>query len=418
MSTRRLRSDDAWRTGAFVLVTLLAATACEVLPADDEKPPARDVGPTDDAVGPDDLASALDGIAATDATRDADVPGASDAVDAVPDLPPSQCRHPDAESSGYLPWMLTVNTREQLLQLEGCTGIIELYIENAVDVTDLLPLESLTRVEKGLRIIGNPNLVDLMGLRNVSEIGGGLFVWKNAALETVKLDALLSVGLAEDYDPNLRVEENPALKVVSFPVLEVTGASLTIATDATTGPLGPWIQLPRLTSVGGAARLDDGGDLELPLLESVGRDFDLSGVYVFATLSLPKLRSVGGTLTLPKASELYDQEVVLPALAHLGSGWFSGQKTLELPALDTVDADLIIQDLYQTSLDLTALVEVGKDLAIEANTNLDSLTLPLLSTVREDLYIRANPKLPQEDVDEILARVNVGGNTVVSGNLE
>ena len=116
-------------------------------------------------------------------------------------------------------------------------------------------------------------------------------------------------------------------------------------------------------------------------------------------ISLPVLKTVGGKLVIGRPPTRRDVALT----------------DLNLPALTTVGRGLYITDTTLTDLNLPALVSVGIKLQISSNPALMDISLPALATVQE-MAIVSNAALCQSIVDEIVSRVDVGGETYASRN--
>lgn len=69
---------------------------------------------------------------------------------------------------------------------------------------------------------------------------------------------------------------------------------------------------------------------------------------------------------------------------------------------------------FETLRGLDSLETIEGNLYIHLNENLASLIgLEKLRTITGNLHIAYNPKLPQADIDELVARVQVGGTTTL-----
>jgi hypothetical protein len=114
----------------------------------------------------------------------------------------------------------------------------------------------------------------------------------------------------------------------------------------------------------------------------------------------------------------------LAALTSAGGGiWIAALHALTdlrgLDALESIDGWLLIEDSdnLESLAGLQGLRTVGDDLEIINNPSLISLRgLANLESVGGDLVIFSNPQLPQSQIDEFLARVDVGGRIEIEGN--
>jgi hypothetical protein len=168
------------------------------------------------------------------------------------------------------------------------------------------------------------------------------------------------------------------------------------------------IALPALREIGGGLHMGSGGveTVQLPCVESVGDSFTAIYPDNLASLDIHRLKKVGGKLEFWGVSKL--ETLALPELTTVGSHLFFSEMTaltqLEFGALTSILGDLyfeylpnvtdihladiveieggmLIFDVGAPTLALNALQSVGHGIAITSNSELESCTMPLLTSV-------------------------------------
>lgn len=216
--------------------------------------------------------------------------------------------------------------------------------------------------------------IDLVPLVRAARIPGDLIISGDAASGDLRVDGLVSI--LGDV-----VLENPA--------------------DGTT------IAFPRLETIGGRLRVDDGGAvrMELPALTRVASievrraslslfagalqlvegDIDFEDVEL-GTLELPVLREVGGDIELYRVEGSLSWR--LAELVAIGGHLrirSVGSFALELPSLATIGGDLVV-DASEGRLSLSSLSAIGGDLVVREAVL--SFELPRLETVGRRIELR------------------------------
>jgi len=159
------------------------------------------------------------------------------------------------------------------------------------------------------------------------------------------------------YQGNLIIEKND--KTNYSDLEEVTG-DLYIYSSVT---------LPKLTSVGGHLYISS--SVTLPKLTSVGGDF-----YISSSVTLPKLTSVGGHLSI-YSSVTFKAPKLTSVGGHLS---IYSSATFEAPKLTSVGGDFYISS--SVTFKAPKLTSVGGNLSIYS-----SAILPKLTSVGGDFYI-------------------------------
>ena len=141
-------------------------------------------------------------------------------------------------------------------------------------------------------------------------------------------------------------------------------------------------------------------------VESIGADLRIGPTVAMDELSLPALRSVGGTVRVSANGSLHG--VFLPKLERAGRVEVTGNvelATLSLPKLAETGA-LSISDCAELEVvDAASLVTVGGELIVAGAPKLAVVDAPHLARIRL-LRIDAAPKLPSEVVDRLTAALS------------
>jgi hypothetical protein len=304
--------------------------------------------------------------------------------------------------------------------LNGFTSIAgNLYICNT-QLLSLIGLENLTSVGGELVIEGNLLLKSLTGLENLTSIGGGLVIGGrggynkgNFSLKNLTgLDNLKSIGggLVIGGSHTLNNGNFNLTSLRGLENLTSIGGYLCISSnDALTSLSG----LGKLKSISGLLRIDGNDALTsltgLDNLTSIGGSLSIGGYWdgaenpaLTSLKGLESLTSIGGDLWI----------------------WYSDALTnlSALENLKSVNGDLNIWgNAALTSLSgLKNLTSIGGDLSIDHNAALTSLGMTGLQKIGSDLLIKDNPmlctSLAEELMNQVLAGGGIGGEVTISGN--
>lgn len=308
-----------------------------------------------------------------------------------------------------------------LPSLEGLGNITqvdgEIRIEGNEALTALADLDDVENVGSHIIVTENPLLTDVSPLGSVDSIGGWLVIDRNAALTSVQLNDLRSIGAV------LSVSLNPLLTTTEFPDLESVG------TDARFLANGSMTQLdgfPNLTSIGGALRLENNvsllGITEFNI-EEVEGNVTVSGNTVLGTVDLGDLTFVNGSLIVSENDALttVDFGNLLAVAGELRFQGHSALSSIAAPNLTDIGNGFSLLDnsTIATPGAFDGLVSILGDFTISGNANLTSLgsSFPVLSEVSSQFGVTANPSLPTCDATELARRIEIGGLTVINGNL-
>jgi hypothetical protein len=131
-----------------------------------------------------------------------------------------------------------------------------------------------------------------------------------------------------------------------------------------------------------------------------------------------QFRAVRGFVNLFGTSELRDLSG-LSSLEHCGGFTLRSSQVRDLSGLDrleVVEGDLSVYDTpsLESLHGLERVREVRGRLMIGENERLTSLAaLESLCRVEGDFYVFSNPNLPRSEIDNLLARAEVGGRVVL-----
>ena len=258
-------------------------------------------------------------------------------------------------------------------------------------ITDLSPLEGVTKINGGLRILNNPSLKSLTGLENLVEVDDYLSIIDNDSL--LSLEGLDNLTFARKFvcDSNFmlqNIDNLTSLQYVSdtcrfrfLPELQNVNGLMNL--DSVGGNLN-FRYLPKLTDLTG-----------LKNIKVIGHGLQLKQIGKIASLNgLQNLTSVGFALNIEKN----------PNLASING----------LDNLRKISSTLrIINNNKLNSLDgLQSLTEIGKDINIFGNKNLKDLNaLSNVADFNGEIIIRNNFSLtdingiamiPAENVKRLL----------------
>ncbi len=214
------------------------------------------------------------------------------------------------EITGGLGIALVAPSREVALPHLRSIGA-DLIVTSSAD-QEAIHLAALTSVGYSVGVSGNGAL-RVLEVPALASVGGGwIKVLSNASLEVLDLPALATpVALVVDQNSSLAslsfpslatafylsIWNDPALVSVSFPALtEVLGF-----VDLSDLPVLPAVRFPVLQAVGTESAsaglslysLDAVTVIDLPVLRSVARSFDVFGNQALATMTVPVLDVVG-----------------------------------------------------------------------------------------------------------------------------
>ncbi len=293
----------------------------------------------------------------------------------------------------------------------GCT-IIEgdLFIQGD-DITNLDGLSTVISIMDDFQLINTPNLNDMEGLSNLTNVVGILEIGYSNDLDIVKLDNLETVG------GNFEVHSTGNH---SFQSLTSIGGDISQA-DFLAG--NPNI-FPNLTQVGGSIFLYWGAGLEnvdhFSGLETIGGDLFFDDVFIDDLDGFSNLTSIGGNLNFWSAHTLEN----LDGLANLttigGSLHMSLMSGLEnidgLGSLTSIGGVLILSSLTGNLDGLSALESVGSNLHISGVETDIILGFESLTTIGGTLEINGCDNLT--DLYAFSNLISVGEDLFISFNEE
>jgi hypothetical protein len=204
-----------------------------------------------------------------------------------------------------------------------------------------------------LTLLDNQSLLALScdGIAAIDE----LWLSSNEWIEEVRLRGLETLG-------KVTMLGNYNIRVLELPMLRSVSGNFWMASTKLAG-----LRLPSLTEVH--------GDLELAELREPG------------PLSLPALERVGGALKLRSINTTH---VELPALAGVGAVSFAGfgeGAVIALDGLRRCEGKFETRYTDMAELRLPLLEHVGGSLEFYSDRGLQTLSLPSLTRVEDDLYV-------------------------------
>jgi hypothetical protein len=247
-----------------------------------------------------------------------------------------------------------------------------LVIRGAGGLDDLSSFpDEATTIPGDLALLENPHLASLAGLDRLSRIGGDLQVIGNDALVELADDDDAGLSGLDTVDGSIVVQGNPALRALwsRGAQLEDVGGSISVIGNPV---------LIEAKGLGGLTSLP--GDLVL-------RDDD--ALSVFPSLFVTE---IGGDLVIRGNA----------ALAEIGV----------FGVLARVDGDLIVEeDDALDDLDFLAAVQaIGGSLSVADDLMLaDVAGLSAVTSIAGDASFSGNPQLCPDEVEALLAGIDVGG---------
>ena len=323
--------------------------------------------------------------------------------------------------------------------------LTELPALSATEAINLrrLELPRLQTVQGDLRLTGMPYLSVLSGVSTLTWIGGDLELVGLSSWSSGGSFALSHVG------GDLMIQETGLSVIEGFDELVVVPGELSLTLNRQVTRIGGFDRLER---VGEALRVSGCDDLEridgFGAVSEIGLDgqvddethhlriafsFSLAEVDAFESLAhvggvsvvgnevlaafdLPSLHTVDHELALRNTSATVLDG--FEALQAVGSLEITGHGLLEelggLGSLVEAETVVISENVLLQRIDgLRALERVAGDLDLQRNRDLADLGgLRSLATVEGDVILISSPSLSDEVVDELIARVAIGGEVL------
>jgi hypothetical protein len=275
--------------------------------------------------------------------------------------------------------------------------------ESEIDISNNALLASVSfpalQTSEGLVLSGtallNLAIPTVRFLKSFSLIRTGLTVISEKASLSILSNAVLTSMSFPELTSNvygILITDNLMLNSINFPKLfaitDVLGTGKVVF-QSTGNPLLSTIFFPVLATVAGTIQIVSSSNLSsvsFPALQTV-TTFSLTGTGL-NSLSLPQLRTVT-SLTLSVSS----------------------LNSLSLPQLDTVFA-LSVSGTSVTALSFLQLRRVGQILSVVQNSNLQSISFPLLQQLGADVTTAGSlimalngNKLPSANINTVLAKL-------------
>jgi hypothetical protein len=178
------------------------------------------------------------------------------------------------------------------------------------------------------------------------------------------------------------------------------------------------LSLPALTSIGGSLRIVDSAtlaDLSLPSLATVAGDVIINGNATLHSVGLGSLGSIGGSLIVTDNATV--DQVATSATTVDGSIQITANPSLSMvdaPALESVGGDVSITDgASLTMVDVPTLSNVEGSIQITANPSLSMVDAPALESVGGDVSITDGASLTLLGTPTL---TNVDGSIQITAN--
>ena len=275
----------------------------------------------------------------------------------------------------------------------------------ADDLETLDGLDCLCEVGGSLLLSSRQHFTDV--LLNLRSIGGSLVApeGEGTSLERIQLSALQTIG------GDLQAIGS-SLGDVDLPLLTSVGDDVTLVVPAVVGGA---LSMPLLATIGGDVSVQNTGAdaLSLPALTEVGGAVHVEGLYNLTSLDLPALATIAGALELVDIHQI--EAPVLPSLGSVGGLDFSGNAAMTVfaaPLLAAVDGPIdVFDNAALATLDLGD-VPSATALRLEENWTLSALDLGSLASISGDVTLVNLSSLPH--VDGLAALQTIGGGLTIT----
>ncbi len=376
------------------------------------------------------------------------------------------------ESISVIGGNLVISSNSQLTSLAGLDGLTQvsgnLTISSNGVLTSLNGLQNLDSVGGSMTVQSNNQMTQAIGMRvgvgtnlsisgnqlqvieftDLSALGGNLQISGTPALMTADFPALLDVGNIQLLSGATDVAFNLA-NVGDSSALQIQGVNgsvdlsgLLTATSVSVQTSDVDLDLSQLGSATTVSVTSSSGILDLSglvtatslsitstdALVDFGALEDLSGDLLIgttsagavpATVSLPLLASIGGSLRVRNATGLTSfSAAILTTVGGLLEFTASAMGSIDLPELASVGSGASFQNNTQL-LTLTApkLDDLGSGaLTISNNALLNTVDLSLVTSFVDGVTISNNPNLSSLMLDELLdsVTINLSGNSAMT----
>ncbi len=329
---------------------------------------------------------------------------------------------------------------DNFAQLYSNCSIItgDLKIQEGVNevISSLEPLEFLLEIAGDLDVDGTGTLPNLIGLHNITEIGGSFEITNNANLTSIMSDDEMEIEDGCFIGGTLEITNNPNLTSL------VGGAGdlpIFMPNDVRI------IDNPSLTSLQGLHEVEEiGGDLiidnndalvdlsDLESLQSIGGSFEITNNANLTSIMSDDEREVedgcqiGGTLEIannPNLTSLMGGGDTMGIFMPNDVRIINNPSLVSLAGLhdvETIGGDLIIDnnDALVDLSDLESLQSIGGNLEILNNASISSIIVDNLgpSFLNGTLSIVNNPQLSVCAIEDICSFFDDGGQATISNN--
>ena len=309
-----------------------------------------------------------------------------------------------------------------------CTGILRLSSQAEVDaftcssfhgelrisgedITNLDALSSLTYVEGILDISGNPNLISLTGLENLTTIdgdldggGGGLFIFANQSLSS--LAGLENLSAINGPYASLSIGENPILQTLT--PLQALEGFVSIVQVQNNEQLVNLNGLEGITSSFGINVYDN------PALVDIDGLIGLSTVDLVYLFGNDALQSIDGLSSMSGSTYALDMDIKnvaqLPAWTELDTVFYLSISNSQISSMTNLASTTILEGLdiinndALVSLKGMGAISEGASVSIRGNAVLEGCCILKDLNIGERGYIRISNNAPGcNTLDEVAA---------------
>ncbi|MEE9349186.1 MAG: hypothetical protein V3U80_04000, partial [Flavobacteriaceae bacterium] len=329
---------------------------------------------------------------------------------------------------------VTFNNQAQidnfLVQYPNCTEIAGSVIIDgnaSSHVTSLVPLQNIETIQGNFQIIYDLWLQSLVGLENLTEIGGDLVLSETSILSIAPLSNLNTIGGSINLTKARFVDLTPLNNITSlgnnfsYSMAHFFNGSIDLNFNLTSIPgdflISIWDNnslpdnfsvtingLGSITSVGGNVLIDSKVITSIPFLQnliSVGGDFTVENIKMTDLSEFSSLQSVGGDFKILYSNHLTSLNGI-PSLNSINGGLYIDHNA-QLSNITSLNQITSLNGHFYcdrnsalTSLNgLENITGINGDIHIEDNANLQSITSlsGIDETTISDLLIYLNPNL-------------------------
>ena len=297
-------------------------------------------------------------------------------------------------------------------------------------LTEIQPgdFAKLANIDRLIQIESNSMLHTISGFDGIGRIGGGYDGISSACAGSggleIQFNPLLvtmdAFGPLAEVEGDFCIRENPVQSDLSFENLESVGMNMIFEGL----PLLSNLELPILDSAGGDFVLTGGGEggstalevFSLPALVVLGGALDFSGGSSLQEVALPILESANGIyFSMSNAAELANVDLsALESTAYLGIYYYtaevgSGVPVWSFPQLTAVEQNFNVELYGEVTAVSAPLLQSVAALYVDVTSDfLETLDFSSLESTTGDLYVEAISS------NNILTNVDFGSLTAIA----